>query len=53
MIIQEDESGCFIENRHSGGKSLNKRPVRKLLLKKPRRESRVVWRKVAGGGGKT
>ena len=51
MIIQEDYSGCFIENRHPGGKSLNKRPVRKLQLQKSRHQNQVGWWKMAGGGG--
>ena len=51
MIIQEDYSGCFIEDRHPRGKSLNKRPVRKLQLQKSRHRNRVAWRKMAGGCG--
>ena len=50
MIIQEDYSGCFMENRHPGGKSLNKRPVRKLQLQKSRHQNQVGWWKMAGGG---
>lgn len=51
ITFQEDNSGCFIENRQSGGKGLNRRPVRRLP-QKSRQEIRVVWKKVAGGGGK-